>query len=723
MAQLENKVSAVVGDRTAKVLETTFGIKTIGDLMRHYPRRYMVRGELSDISALHEGDETTILAQVYSASTRPMRGRKGSMLEVVVTDGTDKLSLTFFNQAWREKDLKVGRQGLFAGKVGVFNNKKQLAHPDYEMIPDGSDVDSAVEGFAGKYLPVYPASGKMPSWKISQCAQLAIGSLEEVQDFLPASIREKHNYPSLHQALVQLHQPADLDHAELSRERLTFDEAFLLQSLLVMRRIELKKLNSTSRKRISGGLLDAFDATLPFELTAGQLAVCKEIESDLSQPHPMHRLLQGEVGSGKTIVALRAMLAVVDSGGQAALLAPTEVLAAQHLRTIQKLLGELGQGGMLGGSEKATQVTLITGSQNAAARKEALAMAANGTAGIVIGTHALLGEKVEFKDLGLIVVDEQHRFGVEQRDALKEKAILPPHLLVMTATPIPRTVAMTVFGDLDVSTLRELPLGRQPITTHVVPVREKPSFLERAWQRINEEVAQGHQAYVVAPRISADSDANADIDFLFGEESSEITSVEELAPTLHAGPLKGLKIAILHGRLSADEKDATMQAFTKGDIDVLVSTTVIEVGVDVPNATIMVIMDADRFGVSQLHQLRGRVGRGTSPGLCLLVTQCEEETPARQRLNAVAGTLDGFELSRIDLEQRREGDVLGASQSGTQSHLRLLRVLRDEALIEQARDDAESLIATDNDLSDYPALRAELAQLQRDQAVDYLDKG
>jgi len=723
VAQLESKVSAVVGDRTAKVLETTFGIKSVGDLMRHYPRRYMVRGELSDISALHEGDETTILAQVYSASTRPMRGRKGSMLEVVVTDGTDKLSLTFFNQAWREKDLKVGRQGLFAGKVGVFNNKKQLSHPDYEMIPDGSDVDSAVQDFAGKYLPVYPASAKLPSWKISQCAQLAIGSLEEIKDFLPETIREKHNYPSLHQALVQLHQPADLDHAEISRERLTYDEAFLLQSLLVMRRIELKKLNSTSRKRITGGLLDAFDASLPFELTAGQVAVSKEIESDLAQSHPMHRLLQGEVGSGKTIVALRAMLAVVDSGGQAALLAPTEVLAAQHLRTIQKLLGELGHGGMLGGSDKATHITLITGSQSAAARKEALAMAASGNAGIVIGTHALLGEKVEFKDLGLIVVDEQHRFGVEQRDALKEKAVLPPHLLVMTATPIPRTVAMTVFGDLDVSTLRELPLGRQPITTHVVPVKEKPAFLERAWQRINEEVSQGHQAYIVAPRISADSDANADIDYLFGEESSEISSVEELAPTLHAGPLKGLKIAILHGRLSADEKDSTMQAFTRGEIDVLVSTTVIEVGVDVANATVMVIMDADRFGVSQLHQLRGRVGRGTSPGLCLLVTHCEEQTPARERLNAVAGSLDGFELSRIDLEQRREGDVLGASQSGTQSHLRLLRVLRDEALIEDAREDAESLIATDNDLSDYPLLKAELAQLQRDQAVDYLDKG
>ena len=725
VATLENKVSAVVGDRTAKVLSTVFGITTVGDLMRHYPRRYMVRGELSDISQLREGDETTILAQIYSTTNRPLRGRKGSILEVVVTDGTDKLSLTFFNQAWREKDLKVGRQGLFAGKIGVFNNKKQLAHPDYELIPDGSDVDSAVEGFAGKFLPVYPASSKLPSWKISQCAQLAIGALDEIDDFLPTSIREKHNYPTLQQALVQLHQPADLDHAETARERLTFDEAFLLQSLLVMRRNELKKLNSTSRKRVAGGLLDSFDKSLPFELTAGQVVVCKEIESDLAQPHPMHRLLQGEVGSGKTIVALRAMLAVVDSGGQAALLAPTEVLAAQHLRTIQKQLGTLAQGGMLGGSETGTQVTLITGSQSAQARREALAKAADGTAGIVIGTHALLSESVVFKDLGLIVVDEQHRFGVEQRDALKEKAVLPPHLLVMTATPIPRTVAMTVFGDLDVSTLRELPLGRQPITTHVVPVKEKPNYMERAWQRIREEVAQGHQAYVVAPRISADPDAgaDADLDFLFGEESDEISSVEELAPMLHAGPLQGLKIAILHGRLSADEKDATMQAFSKGEIDVLVSTTVIEVGVDVANATIMVIMDADRFGVSQLHQLRGRVGRGTSPGLCLLVSNSEELTPARERLNAVAATVDGFELSRIDLEQRREGDVLGRNQSGTQSHLRLLRVLRDETLIEQARADAEQLIAKDNALTNYPLLKKELAQLQRDQAVDYLDKG
>ena len=723
MADLESKLSSVIGDRTAKVLTDAFDIKSVGDLMRHYPRRYLVRGELSDISKLVEGDEVTILAEVLTSTNRPLRGRKGSIFEVVVTDGTDKLSLTFFNQAWREKELKPGRQGLFAGKVGVFNGKKQLSHPDYEMIPDGDDVDAAASSFAGKYLPVYPATAKMASWKISKCVEMAVESLDEVVDYLPENIRAAHAYPTLQQALVQLHRPADLDSADNARERLTFDEAFLLQSLLVLRRNELKKLNTISRKVIKGGILQAFDESLPFQLTGGQRQVCAEIEADLSQPHPMHRLLQGEVGSGKTIVALRAMLAVVDSGGQAALLAPTEVLAAQHLRTIEKLLGDLAQGGMLGSDEKSTQITLITGSQNAASRKAALALAASGDAGIVIGTHALLGEKVEFKDLGLIVVDEQHRFGVEQRDALKEKAQKPPHLLVMTATPIPRTVAMTVFGDLDVSTLRELPLGRQPITTHVIPVMEKPTYLDRAWQRIREEVSRGHQAYIVAPRIAAGSDENADIDFLFGTESTDIASVEELAPRLHGKELAGLKVAMLHGRLSADEKDATMKAFAGGEIDVLVSTTVIEVGVDVANATIMVIMDADRFGVSQLHQLRGRVGRGTSPGLCLLVTNSLPETPARQRLDAVAATLDGFELSRIDLEQRREGDVLGASQSGTQSHLRLLRVLRDEELIERARKDAQDLIATSLDLSGYPALRDELITMQNDLAVDYLDKG
>ena len=720
MTSLDSKLVGVLGDRTTKVLKDLFGYHTVGDLLHHYPRRYLVRGELSNISELNEGDEVTILAEIFSANSRRLQGRKGNILEVIVTDGTAKLSLTFFNQAWREKDLKVGKQGLFAGKVGVFNSKRQLSHPDYELIADGNDVDAAVEGFAGKYLPMYPASSKLPSWKISQCIELAIGSLDEVPDFLPEHIREKYGYPTLHQALAQLHNPVDLDSAEKARQRLTFDEAFLLQLLLLTRRKELKGLDAVARPVKSSGLLAEFDKSLPFELTAGQREVSAEIEDDMAQPHPMNRLLQGEVGSGKTIVALRAMLTVVDNGGQAALLAPTEVLAAQHLRTIEKLLGSLSDGGMLGGSETATQVTLITGSQSAAARKEALALAASGAAGIVIGTHALLGESVDFKDLGLIVVDEQHRFGVEQRDALKSKAVTPPHLLVMTATPIPRTVAMTVFGDLDVSTLRELPLGRQPITTHVIPVLEKPGYLERAWERIREEVEQGHQAYVVAPRIAAGTSEDADIDFLMGDSSSTLASVEELGPELQSGALKGLRVAPLHGKQSADVKEATMKAFANKELDVLISTTVIEVGVDVPNATVMVIMDADRFGVSQLHQLRGRVGRGTSPGLCLLVSSAIAETPARERLEAVSQTVDGFELSRIDLEQRREGDVLGASQSGSRSHLRLLRVLRDESMIEQAREDASTIL--EEGIHKYALLQSELAQIQADAAADFIDK-
>jgi ATP-dependent DNA helicase RecG len=723
MATLESKLVDVVGDRTAKVLTSTIGARTVGDLLRHYPRRYVVRGELTDISTLKEDDEVTILAEIHSANTRTLQGRKGTILEVIVTDGTAKLSLTFFNQPWREREMRVGRQGLFAGKVGVFKGKRQLAHPDYELIPEGSDVDSAVDDFAGKYLPVYPATSKLASWKIAQCIELAIGALDELPDFLPEEIRVKHGYPTLKEALVNLHQPKDIDQADLARERLTFDEAFLLQLLLVVRRAELRKLNATARPTRTGGLLEAFDASLPFTLTTGQREVIAEIESDMSAPHPMHRLLQGEVGSGKTVVAIRAALAVIDTGGQAAILAPTEVLASQHMRTLEKLLGPLAQGGMLGGSEHATQITLITGSQTSASRKESLALASSGSAGIVVGTHALLGESVTFADLGLIVVDEQHRFGVEQRDALKAKAESPPHLLVMTATPIPRTVAMTVFGDLDISTLRELPLGRQPISTHVVPALDKPAFLERAWERIREEVGKGHQAYVVAPRINATDSVSSDMDFLFGTTTTPVVSVEELAPTLHAGPLKGLRIAVLHGQLSTDEKNSTMQAFSDGEIDVLVSTTVIEVGVDVPNATIMVVMDADRFGVSQLHQLRGRIGRGSSPGLCLLVTNAGEEAPSRERLQAVASTLDGFELSRIDLEQRREGDVLGVSQSGTRSHLRLLRVLRDEGLIDIARTDAQEIVAQDSLLAKWPQLAQELKLLQADEVAEYIDKG
>ena len=662
MANLDSKLVGVLGDRTTKVLKDLYGYHTVGDLLHHYPRRYLVRGELSDISELNEGDEVTILAEVFSASSRRLQGRKGNILEVIVTDGTAKLSLTFFNQAWREKELKVGKQGLFAGKIGVFNGKRQLAHPDYELIADGNDVDAAVESFAGKYLPMYPASSKMPSWKIAQCIELALGALDEVPDYLPESIREKYGYPTLHQALAQLHNPADLDSAEKSRERLTYDEAFLLQLLLLTRRKELKGLDAVARPTIDGGLLSEFDKTLPFELTAGQKSVAAEIENDLAQPHPMNRLLQGEVGSGKTIVALRAMLTVIDNGGQAALLAPTEVLAAQHLRTIQKLLGDLAQGGMLGGREIATQVTLITGSQNAAARKEALAMAATGAAGIVIGTHALISDGVEFDDLGLVVVDEQHRFGVEQRDALRMKAKQPPHLLVMTATPIPRTVAMTVFGDLDISTLKELPSGRAAITTHVIPVLEKPHYLDRAWQRVKEEVAKGFQVYIVAPRIENPNKKLTEREIiaaqLLGEEFLDnelMVAVEELAPELASGALAGLKIAVLHGKQSSEVKDQTMSAFAAGQIQVLVATTVIEVGVDVPNASMMVIMDADRFGVSQLHQLRGRVGRGSAPGLCLLVSGAPE--PANRSRNFNPSKLLNVDTNEENKPSRARSDV------------------------------------------------------------------
>jgi ATP-dependent DNA helicase RecG len=443
----------------------------------------------------------------------------------------------------------------------------------------------------------------------------------------------------------------------------------------------------------------------------------------------MHRLLQGEVGSGKTVVALRAMLSVVDSAGQAALLAPTEVLAQQHYRTITKMLGDLAQAGTLQAGEIGTQVELLTGSLSAAEKKVIHTNLVTGQTGIVIGTHALISDGVGFSDLGLVVVDEQHRFGVEQRDALRMKAKQPPHLLVMTATPIPRTVAMTVFGDLDISTLKELPSGRVAITTHVIPVLEKPHFLDRAWQRVREEVTKGHQVYIVAPRIVNPNKKLTEREIaaasLLGEEildNEEMVAVEELAPQLAGGALAGLKIAVLHGRQSSQIKDQTMAALAAGQIQVLIATTVVEVGVDVPNASMMVIMDADRFGVSQLHQLRGRVGRGSAAGLCLLVSRAQEDSPSMQRLNSVAATLDGFELARIDLEQRKEGDVLGRFQSGGKSHLRLLRVLRDESLIDQARELAVKILKTDPNLHNLPELSIEVEKLKSDEAARFMDK-
>jgi ATP-dependent DNA helicase RecG len=528
-----------------------------------------------------------------------------------------------------------------------------------------------------------------------------------------------------------MHEPDDREHWSAARRRLAWDEALGVQLALAQRRWLSDSNPAVPRQHRSGGLLEAFDAALPFTLTAGQREIGDVLTEELGRPHPMHRLLQGEVGSGKTVVALRAMLQTVDAGGQAALLAPTEVLAGQHARTIETLLGPLARGGQLGGTESATRVALLTGSLPAAARKRALLDAAGGAAGIVVGTHALIQQHVAFADLGLVVVDEQHRFGVEQRDALRGKAATPPHVLVMTATPIPRTVAMTVFGDLETSTLAELPAGRAPIATSVVPATERPAWVDRAWQRVREEVAVGRQAYIVCPRIGVGGDlsdfdaelADYDDDEAAGGRSRRPPlAVNDVLPMLADGPLHGLRVAPLHGRLTPDEKDRTMVDFAAGRIDVLVATTVIEVGVDVPNATVMVVLDADRFGVSQLHQLRGRIGRGGHAGLCLLVTDAVGDAPARERLDAVAATTDGFRLARLDVEQRREGDVLGAAQSGRRRQLKLLSLLRDEDLITAARAEAADIVAADPTLAAHPLLAAQVAALVNDDQAEYLEK-
>jgi len=721
MAVLADPLRLVVGDKAAKRLASLLDLHTVGDLLGYYPRRYDKRGELTDLAGLRDGEYVTVQAEVVSVSARPMRNRSGSIFEAVVTDGQGRLTLTFFGrgrQDWRSAELAPGVQALFSGQVSSFRGKRQLTHPEYELLGAGSSTGRAAE-FAAELIAVYPATGQLPSWKIADSVRIAIDVLDVPDDPLPAVVRRRHGLVGYADALRGIHRPVDDADVARSRTRLKWDEAFTLQVLLAQRRLAAASYSAIPRPAVPGGLLAAFNDELPFELTVGQQLAGATIADDLARDHPMHRLLQGEVGSGKTVIALRAMLQVVDAAGQAALLAPTEVLAQQHYRSIASMLGALAMAGQLGGAEHATRLTLLTGSVSAPARRRALLEAASGEAGIVIGTHALLQDRVQFADLGLVVIDEQHRFGVEQRDSLRDKAgDGRPHMLVMTATPIPRTVAMTVFGDLDVSTLTELPLGRSPISTHVVPVSERPHYLARTWERIREEVAAGRQAYVVCPRIGDEAGSGAD-DELEGDSRVPV-AVLDLAAELSAQPLAGVRIGILHGRLAAEEKEKVMLAFADGLVDVLVTTTVVEVGVDVPNAAVMVIMDADRFGVSQLHQLRGRVGRGRDPGLCLLVT-CAEG-PARARLDAVAGTTDGFALSRIDLEQRREGDVLGTAQAGRKSSLKLLQLLRDEDLIGHARDDATQLVDSDPALAGQPGLAAAVLKLVDAEQTSFLEK-
>jgi ATP-dependent DNA helicase RecG len=754
VSTLREPLTRALAPRTGKVLENAFGMTTVGDLLRHYPRRYYSRGELTDLSSLREGDHVTVLARVAHVSVHPMPNRNfRARGEVIITDDRAKLMLTFFFRTTRAeygfaKNLVTGMVGMFAGTVSSFRGRLQLVHPEYELLPGAppnADLTPELASeFAAELIPVYPASAKASSWLIARSVKTVLDPLDAGEDPLPADLRERYGLYGRAEAIRAIHRPLDWADRNRAVERLKWDEAFMLQAALAQRRMAAAALPAMPRPHVPDGIADEFDARLPFTLTAGQVAVGETIANDLACAYPMHRLLQGEVGSGKTVIAIRAMLQVVDAGGQAALLAPTEVLAQQHYRSVTAMLGPLAQRGQLGGADHATGVALLTGSVSAGARRSALSDVFTGDAGIVIGTHALLEEQVQFDDLGLVVIDEQHRFGVEQRDALRAKAAdNRPHVLVMTATPIPRTVAMTVYGDLETSTLTELPAGRSAIATHVVPSADKPHFLERAWARVKEEVSRGRQAYVVCPRIGdgpeADDGDYPDEDDFAGLEPATVDlshgvprsitnvgrrqplSVLDVAATLDAGLLAGVRLGILHGRLHPEEKDRVMRAFSAGEIDVLVATTVIEVGVDVPNATVMVIMDAERFGVSQLHQLRGRVGRGTAPGLCLLVSEAAPDTPSRERLDAVAATLDGFQLSRLDLEQRREGDVLGAAQAGRRSSLRLLQLLKDEDLIGQARTEATEVVAADPDLARHPALRESIAELLGPQA-DYLDK-
>ncbi|MFD1149391.1 ATP-dependent DNA helicase RecG [Saccharothrix hoggarensis] len=725
MTTFDEKLVSVLGKKSADALEAGLGLTTVGELLRHYPRRYDERGKLTEIAGLELGEHVTVQARVKSARQRRMKSRSGELLEAVITDGTSDLHLVFFGRGSRkvERELLPGREAMFAGKVGMFNGKLQLAHPDYQVL-DGEGASAA--DFAGAFIPVYPAAQGIQSWNVSNCVEQVLAVWDGVgEDPLPDQLRESRGLIPLEEALRTIHRPDSWAAIAVAQQRLKWDEAMAVQLTLAQRRRSATARPAPACPPRPGLVRDAFDARLPFELTAGQREVGEQIARDLSGEHPMNRLLQGEVGSGKTMVALRAMLQVVDAGRQAAMLAPTEVLAAQHARSLRELLGDLAQAGELGGAEHATRVTLLTGSMGAPARKRAMLEIVSGEAGIVVGTHALIQDKVEFADLGLVVVDEQHRFGVEQRAALSGRAGgSTPHVLVMTATPIPRTVAMTVYGDLEVSALRELPRGRSPISTSVVPVAAKPGWLDRAWQRIHEEVGKGHQVYVVCPRIGdgASEDDAEEPPKEDGSDRRPPLAVVDVANRLAEGPLRGLRIDILHGRMPAEDKDAVMRAFAANEVQVLVATTVVEVGVNVPNATVMVIMDADRFGVSQLHQLRGRVGRGSAPGLCLLVTEMPDGTSTMERLRAVESTLDGFELAQLDLELRREGDILGAAQSGRRSGLKMLSLLRDEDVIAEARVVAQEVVEADPELAAHPGLAGLVAGLLDEERAEYLEK-
>ena len=743
MVSLADRLDYIVGAKAARDLDDVFGIRTVDDLLRHYPRAYTegaaVRG--AEDERPETGEHITIVDTITATETFPMKKNPKKLCHrITVGAGRSRVTATFFNANYIKKDLTKDTKVMLSGEVGYFRSVMQLTHPAFLILdsPDGrnrgtkslktianashaASGEEVVEVYERRFFAIYPASAKLQSWDIFACVRQVLDVLDPVPDPLPAELRDRLGLISEDRALRAIHVSESDEERERARERLTFDEAVGLQWALVARRHgELSESGPPAASR-PDGLAAELLRRLPFELTAGQREVLAVLSDGLSATRPLNRLLQGEVGSGKTIVAVLAMLQMVDAGYQCALLAPTEVLAAQHLRSIRDILGPLAMGGQLGGAENATTVALLTGSMTAAHKQHVRDEIASGQVGIVVGTHALLQDAVDFHNLGMVVVDEQHRFGVEQRDQLRAKARagITPHLLVMTATPIPRTVALTFYGDLETSTLRELPRGRQPITSNVIFVNDKPAWLDRAWRRIIEEVAAGRQAYVVAPRIDETDEPQKGDPQKEEQNARPAETAEGLYARLHSGELASLRLGLMHGRLSADQKDAAMAGFRAGEIDVLVCTTVIEVGVDVPNATVMLVMDADRFGISQLHQLRGRIGRGEHPSLCLFATWASPASQAGRRLSAVAATMDGFALADLDLKERREGDVLGRNQSGKAIGLRMLSLADHLAYIEAARD---FCTAAYGDPSPHPGLAVMAARFTDTDRIEYLDK-
>ena len=723
---LQRPLSRLLGRRTAAQLAKQ-GVETGGDLLRLLPRRYDTWGDLTDMRTLSKDEQATVQAQIVRASSRRTRsGRAPALMEATVTDGVSTMDVVQFGAAGqmraRAAQLAPGTTVLMSGKVGIHRGRKQLSNPRLYVLDD-LDEDER-EALLARPMPIYPGTEALPSWSVGQAVRTVLDQVG----------------------------PDDAQQWKAARSRLRHEEALILQVALAQRRAHHEATRTAvawPEPQETGTLRADLDAALPYNLTAGQVRVGREIAADLTRTVPMQRLLQGDVGSGKTLVALRAMLQVVGGGGQAALLAPTEVLAAQHRASLEMLLGPLGRSGMLGSAERSTRVHLLTGSTSAVQRRQILADLAAGEPAIVVGTHALLSDTVQIPFLGLVVVDEQHRFGVAQRDALRERGGVTdpdtgqrhtPHLLVMTATPIPRTIAMTVFGDLATSVLDELPAGRSPVPTHLVPW-SRTSWVEGIWRRAAKEVAAGGRVYVVCPRIevgddepqeeaavASDADTDRAVDLLELEESGPrpdrpLAAVEEWRQRLDAEPaLEGIDIAVLTGRMSSEDKAAAMAGFASGATPVLVSTTVIEVGVDVPEASMMVILDADRFGLSQLHQLRGRVGRGDRESVCVAVTGVEVGSTAFHRLKAFASTMDGFALAEADLDLRSEGDVLGASQSGRASGLDLLRVTRDARLIATVRREAERIVAADPQLREHRALASTIVERLDEESQAFLER-